>query len=194
MNRRVTTVILGTIILITFIEISVYFGYLFVKGNNIPNFFVTASDLFTPVQRGLYIVQSEEAKTYYPDRIESFLSLMQGFITKNNAFLKVAETRLALAGEVSEINKFSDEKVKDFFGYEITLKNNKNEVLKVKLEPNEILYAKVYSTQQTNTNLSKSKKAIEDIKVGDYIVISKAISLLSADETHIDIEILVPTR
>lgn len=182
MNRKFVLIGLWVVVVLALVEVSYYF--VIGKNTGIP----TISDIFSPTVFSPYIKQAEGIKEYYPQRLNDFTASFGFVASSKSSFVKTAEANYVVGGTVSSISVVASPDSR--LGYDITLKNLKDETYVEHLSPTEVQYAKVFVRTPTSFNIARSAKTFTDIKIGDYVAIKRSTNLLNSAEVNIVVEIL----
>lgn len=197
MNRKLLLIGVFIIAIITFIEIAFYFIYIFkpvdrIAGKDIgvPKGIPTTSEILTPVSLSRYIIQSDESKILYSERLDIFIKDVESIMQSKSNFVKIVESNYTIAGTVVEIDTIGNTNSEVGLGYDITLKNLTGDKYKEHISASEARYTQVYLRTISSVNYSTAEKVPFDVKVGDYLIIKRSTNLLNPAEMNIEIEIL----
>jgi hypothetical protein len=197
MNKKLILSAVLLVILVTFLEITFYFIYIFkpidrITGHDlgVPKGIPVASEIMTPILLSRYINQADEIKDFYPKRLGDYTKSVESIIQSKSSFMKTAEANYILAGTVQEIITVKDANNDIFPAYNITLKNSTGDKYLEHISSSEAQYVQVSLETVTPGNFSTTKKDITDIINGDYISIKRSDNLLNPSEVNIEIKIL----
>lgn len=190
-SKKVLIISLYILGIVTFLEITFYFIYIFkpldrLLGKDVgtPRGIPTASELLAPSSSARYVMQSNESKTFYSKRLEDYTKNLNSIIESKSTFVKIAEANSVLGGVVKAI------KEKDDGGFDIVLNDPEGNNFTQTLSAVEVQYVQVFLERQSGSNYSKSKKYFSDITINDFVSIKRSINLLNPAEENIEITIL----
>lgn len=200
MNKKVFLTAFWLIVILSSIEVIVFFVLMLFKpidqvfrhNIDIPRIVPTFSDLFTPMSFSRFVTLQDQQKNFYSEKLDDFSGALGSVMRSESSFVKEAEASYIVAGQVLEIIRQVDEKKDNYpIGYELILENLYKSKHKENINLSEVGKVDVYLRLVSTSGFSRSVSTLEDVRVGDYIVIKRATSLLSREKlAAIEVEIL----
>jgi hypothetical protein len=201
MGRKFLLIGLSIIILVTFLQISIYFFYFYKpvdrllgKDLSITSEIPSVSELLTPSSISKYVLQADETKKIYSDRVDIFSKEVQSVAQSDSSFLKTVETSYVLGGIVKEAKPLQIDDKSDEVSYDLLLYNSTGKEYVVHLSSSDLRYAQIYLKKEiTDNNLGVEKTSFSPLP-GDYVTIKYINNLLNRSEVRTTIEIFRPDK
>lgn len=190
------------VILITFLQISFYFFYFYKpidrflgKDVSITSEIPSVSELLTPSSISKYVLQADETKKIYSERMNDFSKEVQSIAQSDSSFLKTVETSYVLGGIVKKVKPLQESDKSDAdLKYDILLENSTGKEYLIHLSSSELKYAQVYFKKEISENNLGVEKTTFDPLPGDYMTIKYITNLLNRSEERTSIEIFRPNK
>jgi hypothetical protein len=196
MEKKLLFVGILIITIATFLEISFYFFYIFkpidrLMGRDLemPRDIPMASDIFTKASVSRYILQADEAKKIYSDRVNSFIDETEEIAKDDSSFLKIVEADYVLGGNVENINPIQEDGNQTNISYDLSLGNSRGQKYSLHLSSSELRYAKIYLKEEISKNNLGVEESDFNVQVGDYLTLKRTTNLLNPAEVKTVIEI-----
>ena len=148
-----------------------------------------ASDIFTKASVSRYILQADETKKLYSDRVDSFLNETESIAKNDSSFLKIVETSYVLGGNVESVSPKEEDSNQINISYDLSLGNSRGQKYSLHLSSSELRYAKIYLKEEISKNNLGVEESNFDVQVGDYLTIKRTTNLLNPAEVKTVIEI-----
>ena len=148
-----------------------------------------ASDIFTKASVSRYILQADEAKKIYSDRVNSFIDETEEIAKDDSSFLKIVEADYVLGGNVENINPIQEDGNQTNISYDLSLGNSRGQKYSLHLSSSELRYAKIYLKEEISKNNLGVEESDFNVQVGDYLTLKRTTNLLNPAEVKTVIEI-----
>ena len=148
-----------------------------------------ASDIFTKASVSRYILQADESKKVYSDRVNGFLNETESIAKNDSSFLKVVETSYVLGGNVESVSPKEEGGNRANISYDLSLGNSRGQKYSLHLSSSELRYAKIYLKEEISKNNLGVEESDFNVQVGDYLTLKRTTNLLNPAEVKTVIEI-----
>jgi hypothetical protein len=191
-NKKFTISLLLTLFFLAFIEIIIYFFYIYKPASQIfssaksyPLEIPTLSQLLKPPQiTNTNMTLEDLPQTIDFGRIDNVKSLLTAKLTTRNTFIKSADADYILAGEISSVD------LKPNGDITVNLTNSSGAKISEAFTEEGLKKTKLFVYVLSPTNPSRNESSLKMAIPGDYLIIKYTYNLLSrGDPTATDMEI-----
>lgn len=136
------------------------------------------------------ISMADQDKTFNLDKIIGYSDKLRSLSVKDSRFVKKATVSYVISGNIRSIKEKKDS-TGSVVEYDILLDNTKGDKFVETLNLSEIKSSSVFLLTISLKNPSRTEAKISDMKVDDYIILEKSLSLLdNSSQMDVKIELL----